>query len=82
MNTWREDKLNVVNEVQVDLLGKVFCSPAIIMSYNIFKVGQSSHHPVLLVASHKHLEAKRCLEVHWELCSCCLGRNGADVFYI
>lgn len=46
MNTQRENKLNVVNEVQVDLLGKVSCSPTIIMSLNIFKV---SHHPVLLV---------------------------------
>lgn len=46
MKTQRENKLNVVNEVQVDLLGKVSCSPTIIMPLNIFKV---SHHLVLLV---------------------------------
>lgn len=43
-NTQRENKLNVVNEAQVDLLGKVSGSPT--MSYNIFKI---SHHPVFFV---------------------------------
>lgn len=66
----------MVSEV---LFGEGFCSPAIVVPFGTFKGRQRSHHPILLVASHEHLEAKRCLGAHWEFCSRYLNRNGVDI---
>lgn len=59
-DSWREHQSYVIREVQVDLLGRGFGSPAIGILRVCFRAG-SSHYPILLVASREHLEARTCL---------------------